>query len=486
MNEIINRFHAKLCKELKYTLINDELNCIEKTASIEIQNNFTYKLYDVIVAKNSNIDIEGEDGLIHQLNTKLDKWGCYFIIIDDNSTKELLINYLTNIEFIIPFRYFSENQEFFLIFKGFRKKLTAPDNTNESLEKFLLCRKIKPNELVLAFLGKNNHNCEELLINQTSKSYKVEVWERDKIWDGLYNSYSQIMNESIISTKGEFVFWIHPRVSVNFELIDNLLLLLCSGYAFASELNFGLYGCTKQLFRKLGLLDEMFLGGECEDLDWFFRMQYHNISFFERGNDNICPPKKGSWGMYRGLSHTQFEEKWIRINRHSDVNSYNVNNTRWTLSKFYQKNKNLLDGLNRNDIEKTWLDSSYSYGVTWLALTCQDLIFEENNFIEEIKVVNVAFIIEIIDGKIRFEFLCPENMFCMITVHNSIGQVILGLRLRNNVWHQNKINDLAEDDFIEIRINCGQYRVFQGYINKFPYKQEIRTGLKLKTIRNEL
>ena len=436
--------------------------------------------FDLIIIKFKDLS-DNENNDIHSLINKINLWGSIAIITENNEEYFLIENKLKDLIDITSFKInITDQKNLILIFNG-TQKISFLNDVTDKYFKFLKARQLKPSKIGLAFLGKNNYENEKIILKDCVKNnFVYETWFRNEIWSGTYNSFSQIINESVFCMHdSEFIFWIHPRVNTTFEIIENLLVLLCSGYAFVSEVNFGLFGCSKQLFRKIGLMDERFIGGECEDLDWFFRLKMNNISFFERGNESICLPRVSSWGIFRGLSHTQFEEKWLRVGENQNYNSYTE--TDWTLSKDCETEKKLIDYKSRPDIEKTWLNCDHSFGKTWLADNAVKISFVKNEYLESEEFVNSTFLINVEENYIRFEFLCEKNLFIMATVHNKNGVVISGCRIKNNSFYMVPSSPLKENELYELRINFGQYRLTQFFVNKIPFNLKMDNfAIKIK------
>lgn len=478
-----------LCKDLNYSLILDKNQIIvsesvfyEKLKLFDSDSLFSD--FDLVIIKYSDLKKDLKFNIEHFLK-KINLWGSIFIVAENEEEccdLELTLNEFIN---ITSFKLkSSEDKTLIILFNGF-KKISFLNEKDTNYYNFIKARQLKPLNIGLAFLGKNHYDCEKKIIYDCSRNFNLESWHRNDVWAGSYNSFSQIVNESLFSLpNSEFVFWIHPRTCANSDMIEELLLLLCSGYAFVSEINFGLFGCSKQLFRKIGMLDERFVGGECEDLDWFFRLKMHNLSFFERGNEKICVQRQSSWDVFRGLSHTQFEEKWLRVDENKNFNSYR---TTWTLSKHFEEEKKFNDKKHRFDIEKTWLDNNYSFGKTWLAEDTMLISIVENNFTEKEEIINSTLLIDIENETIKFEFFCEKLLFIMITVHNKNGVVIYGCRIKNNSWYKIPTSTLMPDEFYEIRVNYGQYRMAHFFVNKIPFHVSINDfAMKIKTATHEI
>lgn len=468
----LNRLYKRLSTELNIHNVSDEFGLLNSVGNANKNVDWKQVPESLVL----DVSILQETSIAEKL--VFSRWG--FAILTNFSYNDHRVVELLNDSKFMVFRAEELDEEILIVFNGFTKinqeKNKATAMGFDDLMRLVSGRKIKPKAITLAFIGSLSDEKHGHFISECSKNYETKIWQREKNFRGFYNSFSQIINESVYESESEFIFWIHPRVTVNFEMLDDLILLLCSGYAFASEINFGFFGCSKQVFRKIGLLDERFIGSEHEDTDWFFRMKFNNIPSFERGNTDICPDDPHVWGVLRGLGHTIFEEKWVR--RFDDLGEWEWPYN-WCLSKFYNYEKQLNDGKNNLDIEKTWGNLDISHGVSFiprLSLSCN---LHDNIFEEYYETIDSSFNIKLDSNSLFVEFLCPVKTFVVITVHDESAKVITSMRVLSNQWSLNPIYKLTESDYYEIRVNSGQYRVFHGFM-KLESEQIIKTGIKIK------
>ena len=95
---------------------------------------------------------------------------------------------------------------------------------------------------------------------------------------------------------------------------------LCNGFAHSSITSFGLWGATKELFRRVGMMDERFIGAEYEDNDFLVRIKQLDfaISWRWRVKNYIIRPvnKEGSCfiralkNQNMGIARTIYRMKW--------------------------------------------------------------------------------------------------------------------------------------------------------------------------------
>jgi|688.fasta_scaffold593073_2 hypothetical protein len=94
-------------------------------------------------------------------------------------------------------------------------------------------------------------------------------------------SYSEMMNQSILSSKSEYCIFLsdkaRPESSKSFYKI---IQLLRSGYGLVGLYALGFFGIHKETIRRVGFFDERFVGGGQEDMDFLFRLNEANIAYY--------------------------------------------------------------------------------------------------------------------------------------------------------------------------------------------------------------
>ena len=145
------------------------------------------------------------------------------------------------------------------------------------------------------------------------KIYDIEWFLRSDMYNGLYHTYSQAVNEAAMLTNSEYMIFINPKSNVTCDLINEIIIKLKEGYGLAAVSSFGFWGCCKELFREIGLLDERFLGGEHEDTDFIFRLKISNIAIYVNNYDNVYNYHNSEVTFLRGLSDSILDRKWIEL-----------------------------------------------------------------------------------------------------------------------------------------------------------------------------
>lgn len=187
-------------------------------------------------------------------------------------------------------------------------------------------------------------------IDRWTPSLRKRVWLNSVDGLGHYTSFSRLVNQIVLTTEGEYLFFVNPKTRLTAELLDSMLTDLQSGFAWTSRVAFGLWACHRQLFRVIGLMDERFLGGEYEDLDFGLRLKHHDIAAnWVYRADLYNSGAASRWFWPRGIGQSMFDMKWQFVG----TNQYRIQGSELTLW-------NYTDGKNRRDIQDRWECASSS------------------------------------------------------------------------------------------------------------------------------
>lgn len=127
-------------------------------------------------------------------------------------------------------------------------------------------------------------------------------------FDGTgYPSFSKLVNECVAQCKTETVIITTTKVRPTQANIQKILNLLDVGYGFVGLYLFGLFGFRKELFRKIGCLDERFIGGGHEDGDFYIRLREANIPVYLTQEATYLKAPS-SWN-YK-LARPHMDKKW--------------------------------------------------------------------------------------------------------------------------------------------------------------------------------
>lgn len=103
-----------------------------------------------------------------------------------------------------------------------------------------------------------------------------------KIFNGDgYDSFSKLVNHCIVKSENEIIVIVNDKARANSSHINKIVTLLESGYGLVGLYRFGFFGFKKELIRKIGFMDERFVGGGYEDDDFFLRIMEANIAYYE-------------------------------------------------------------------------------------------------------------------------------------------------------------------------------------------------------------
>jgi hypothetical protein len=100
-------------------------------------------------------------------------------------------------------------------------------------------------------------------------------------YDGTgYESFSKLVNSCVQQCPTETVIMMSDKVEPKQEHLVKILELLEQGYGFVGLYRLAFFGFNKELFRKIGVMDERFEKGGYEDDDLYTRLQEANIATY--------------------------------------------------------------------------------------------------------------------------------------------------------------------------------------------------------------
>lgn len=202
--------------------------------------------------------------------------------------------------------------------------------------------------------------CPEVVENQMNllkpleEKYKIYWNNRIDRHPEAYSSYSELINDSIATSKTEFVFLINDRTLPTVEDVLHMIELLESGFAAVTKYSVGFMAFSKELIREIGWWDERYYGGGYEDDDFVLRLRLHNLSYYESEeatyNQSWKSPLYPSDGAFCAKSRPWFHAKW-RVNNSEVIRVVGEEN--------YPKYENVL-GEKNYEVRNSWLDWSNS------------------------------------------------------------------------------------------------------------------------------
>jgi hypothetical protein len=324
---------------------------------------------------------------------------------------------------------------------------------------------------------------QENSLSELSQKYTINFCKRSDSFTGLYPSFSQIVNELAKESTDEFMFFVNPKVNLKPELIEEMLIELCSGFCWTSKIAFGLWGTTKELFRKIGLMDERFIGGEMEDFDFICRLNLFGKAVKWQYITNLYLEERSKIGDLRGLSHTVFRNKWVEL----DGVLY--------LDEDYSESKKIKTLNDSSYISNSWMNFSesvfleYNYCSDWFSKR-----IEVKKFKKEQIYSNSNIIIKSTSSGIKFEFLCNVDTEINIFIVNSFGYLMTDtVLLKSNTWRgyafynkENRpvwIGDLT--DYCEIKIFHQGSKIYHNKYVKVHMDVNIEMGLMITKRLND-
>lgn len=133
--------------------------------------------------------------------------------------------------------------------------------------------------------------------------------ENAELFDGRgYPSFSKLINTCVAKCSTETIIIASHKVLPKAEHIQKILTLLEKGYAFVGLNNFRFFGFKKELFRRIGPLDERYLGGGFEDYDFFVRLAEADLAVYVT-QEVYCNHGPSSWGDY-STAIKNWQAKW--------------------------------------------------------------------------------------------------------------------------------------------------------------------------------
>lgn len=342
----------------------------------------------------------------------------------------------------------------------------------------------KPENITICFIGGNPERTDEqqnLILSQNS-NFNFFFWRRCDKFQGYYYTWSQIANECICESPNEFIIFINPKVDPLIEDINFIIEKLVSGYCFCSIIGTGFCGATIELFRKIDLFDERFLGSEYEDDDFSLRLKIFGKAIHWGYDFSRYPEKESPLSPNRGCALSFFEKKWTQLSSSVYLLDENLYKTQKKLHKHFLKNE-------RKEISDSWADYSESYieknshvGIRG-HLAHFFLDERESEVIREESKIRIEADSEIC----KIEFLCnAKTKIYVVLVNAQDGKeyVISSRRsLPSNTWNIDKIEPLKH---IEFKIFHDGEKIYHDRKFLVPGYRDIEMGLRITTKIGEI
>tara|TARA_S200002703_G_scaffold42949_1_gene37378 strand:+ start:4263 stop:4994 length:732 start_codon:yes stop_codon:yes gene_type:complete len=118
-------------------------------------------------------------------------------------------------------------------------------------------------------------------LNALKDNYNITWNNRIDRYPKAYKSYSDLINDSVVTSKDEFLILVNDRATPHAHQAIKMLNHLEEGFACSLMYNVGYMAFSKELFRVIGGWDTRFLNGGWEDRDWVFRIAEANLKLYE-------------------------------------------------------------------------------------------------------------------------------------------------------------------------------------------------------------
>jgi hypothetical protein len=128
-------------------------------------------------------------------------------------------------------------------------------------------------------------------------------------FDGTgYTSFSKLVNDCVANCPTEIVIIMSDKVRPTKENVNRAVELIKQGHGLVALYRFAFFGFKKELFRKIGMMDERYIGGGYEDDDYYIRLKEANISMHVT-EEVFYKRSFSSWNYSKSKIH--FTSKWM-------------------------------------------------------------------------------------------------------------------------------------------------------------------------------
>ena len=140
-------------------------------------------------------------------------------------------------------------------------------------------------------------------IRQSIIPYNLNFYSGSEI-----KSFASLVNSCVEQCPTETIIMMSDKVMPTATNVERTLELINLGYGFVGLMLFGFFGFKKELFRKVGPLDENFVSGGYEDHDFYLRLREANIGSYI--SEEVIYNKRVSSYDY-SINKPYYIEKWI-------------------------------------------------------------------------------------------------------------------------------------------------------------------------------
>lgn len=266
---------------------------------------------------------------------------------------------------------------------------------------------------------------EKELIKLTSK-YQIERWYRHDR-SNKYVSFSQMVNDAIDDTDSEIMIFCNPKTKFKSEDIEFILEKISNGYCFASVVNFGFFGFSKELIRHVGMLDETFIGGEYEDDDFVIRLLNFGRAIwldYDMSKYDIYHSKSNN---LRHITNSIFKNKYILTE-----DEILINQNLFSHKKISKRHRKSLNNISDSWMDKTqnFIHSKYDGYVNKKNITFTNITADNN-------IIDINLILRKKNSEYFIEMLSENSIELSIVFVKNIkdGRTLLDIKnIKNNTW----------------------------------------------------
>jgi len=141
------------------------------------------------------------------------------------------------------------------------------------------------------------------ILQECIKPFELNYFDGSNV-----ESFSKLVNTCVAQCPTEKVIQVGDKLRPEPQHVEKLVSLLDHGYGFVGLFRFGFFGIKKDIFRKIGMMDERYIGGGYEDNDFIIRLKESNIACYLSQEVNYLYSKRINWKKEIACIH--FNNKW--------------------------------------------------------------------------------------------------------------------------------------------------------------------------------
>ncbi len=303
-----------------------------------------------------------------------------------------------------------------------------------------------PKKIAIVTLSDDSSRIDNIKRSIKDTQFDYEYYTPSHVSPHLYTSYSQMINESVENVESEYIIFVSPKVKVTSNDINTIVKKLCSGYSFVSIVGFRLFGATKQLFKSVGMMDERFIGGEFEDIDFVLRLKLLNVAVYLSYDHSKVDftVNTSTYDVSRGSGDTRFQDKW-----NCDKNKYLISFKDLLSKKLYSKADEIIKH-SWYTFNKSYLDQNYF--ISNIVNNADiEIVYKDKKQVK----VDLTLHVKYENSQIIIEYKCNHKDFISVhfvdlkdpTKHHCESHFLLS----NNMWWGDNLSRYSNTVF-ELRI----------------------------------